>query len=508
MPSKFLSIFKPLCRIMPEVKQPDREVSFKEKFFWTAIVLVIYLFMSQIPVFGVDTSGGVDPFFWLRVILASNRGSLTELGIGPIVTAGLIMQLLQGSKLIKVDLTSPEDRALFTGTQKVMAIALTIFQIIAYLLAGAFGQNLTPDRITFIFLQLLASGIIIILLDEVIQKGWGIGSGVSLFIAAGVAGQILWSAFSFLPATYPNPNADLIPNNGDETIVQMIGDDPNKGLMRGAIIAFFQSLTWGDAGASFFRPGGLPTMFGVIVTAVIFFIVVYVETIKVEIPLQYTGYRGFGAKYPIKLMYVSNIPVILAQALYANVLFFGQLIAGPNSALRAQATGNPVFTFLLDLIGTVNPEANTQNMFNNGLIYYLTPPRGLEAVGLDPVRAIIYFVIFLVLCVYFGQIWVDVSGLAPRDIAQQILDSGMSIPGFRNSAKPIERILKRYIPTLTILCGIIVAVLAFTADAFDALGSGTGILLTVGIMHNYAEQISKEAAAEQYPALRGFLGLD
>ncbi len=506
MPSKFLSIFKPLCRIMPEVKQPDREVSFKEKFFWTAIVLVIYLFMSQIPVYGVDTSGGVDPFFWLRVILASNRGSLTELGIGPIVTAGLIMQLLQGSKLIKVDLTSPEDRALFTGTQKVMAIALTVFQIIAYLLAGAFGQDLTPDRITFIFLQLLASGIIIILLDEIIQKGWGIGSGVSLFIAAGVAGQILWSAFSFLPASYPNPDADLIPNNGDETLVQELSDGTQ--LMRGAILAFFQSFKTGQVWITFDRPGGLPTMFGVIVTAIIFFIVVYVETIKVEIPLQYTGYRGFAGKYPIKLMYVSNIPVILAQALYANVLFFGQLIAGPNSALRAQAGKGTVFEFLLNMIGTPNAAANSQNTFVGGLIYYLTPPRGLEAVGADPTRAIIYFVIFLVLCIYFGQIWVDVSGLAPRDIAQQILDSGMSIPGFRNSAKPIERILKRYIPTLTILCGIIVAVLAFTADAFDALGSGTGILLTVGIMHNYAEQISKEAAAEQYPALRGFLGLD
>jgi preprotein translocase SecY subunit len=505
MPSKFLSIFKPICRIMPEVKQPDREVSFKEKFFWTAIVLVIYLFMSQIPVFGVSTTSGVDPFFWLRVILASNRGSLTELGIGPIVTAGLIMQLLQGSKLIKVDLTSPEDRALFTGTQKVMAIALTVFQIIAYLLAGAFGQDLTLDKIAYIFMQLLASGIIIILLDEIIQKGWGIGSGVSLFIAAGVAGQILWSAFSFLPATYTNPHPDAIPNNGDETLTQLSG---GTSLMRGAILAFFQCIGTNDVGASFVRPEGLPTMFGVIVTAVIFFIVVYVETIKVEIPLQYTGYRGFAGKYPIKLMYVSNIPVILAQALYANVLFFGQLIAGPNSALRGQAGSNPVYTFLLNLIGYPNPVSGTQNTFTGGLIYYLTPPRGLIAIGADPLRAIIYFVIFLFLCIYFGQIWVDVSGLAPRDIAQQILDSGMSIPGFRNSAKPIERILKRYIPTLTILCGIIVAVLAFTADAFDALGSGTGILLTVGIMHNYAEQISKEAAAEQYPALRGFLGLD
>jgi protein transport protein SEC61 subunit alpha len=490
MPSKFLSIFKPICRVMPEVKQPDREVSFKEKFFWTAIVLVIYLFMSQIPVFGVSSKEGVDPFFWLRVILASNRGSLTELGIGPIVTAGLIMQLLQGSKLIKVDLTSPEDRALFTGTQKVMAIALTVFQIIAYLFAGAFGTDLTMGNITAIFLQLLAAGIIIILLDEIIQKGWGIGSGVSLFIAAGVAGQILWSAFSFLSA-------------------KQVGGESADNYMYGAVLAFFQSIGDNNVLASFNRGSQIPNMGGVILTAIIFFIVVYMETIKVEIPLQYTGYRGFVGKYPIKLMYVSNIPVILAQALYANVLFFGQLIAGANSALRPAAGTNPVLEFILNLVGTPNPDTTNQGQpFSGGLIYFLTPPRGLDAVGGDPLHAVIYFIIFLFLCIYFGQIWVDVSGLAPRDIAQQILDSGMSIPGFRNSAKPIERILKRYIPTLTILCGIIVAVLAFVADAFNALGSGTGILLTVGIMHNYAEQISKEAAAEQYPALRGFLGLD
>ncbi|MBD3186659.1 preprotein translocase subunit SecY [Candidatus Bathyarchaeota archaeon] len=496
MPSKFLRLFKPLVRVMPEVKQPDREVKFKEKMFWTVIVLIIYLLMSQIPIYGVQTEEGSDPFFWLRVILASNKGSLTELGIGPIVTAGLIMQLLQGSKLINVDLTHPEDRALFTGVQKVFAIFLTLFQIIAYTLAGAFGDpSVMPlQNIFLIFLQLIAAGIIIILLDEVIQKGWGIGSGVSLFIATGVAGQIMVNSFGFLPA-----------------------GEGQEGYMRGAIIAFFQSIAKKEVGASFFRPNNLPGMEGVILTIIIFFIVVYVETVRIEIPLQYSGYRGFVGKYPMKLMYVSNIPVILAQALYANVLFFGQMIAGPQSALRN--SNNPFTNMILNFIGSypANYADFDQFQFTGGLIYYLTPPRGWfvdtsttlsRGVANDPLHAIIYFLIFLVLCIYFGQIWVDVSGLAPRDISQQILDSGMSIPGFRKSTKPIERILKRYIPTLTILCGMIVATLAFVADAFNALGSGTGILLTVGIMHNYAEQISKEAAAEQYPALRGFLGLD
>lgn len=40
-----------------------------------------------------------------------------ELGISPIVTSGLIMQLLHGAKIIEVGDT-PKDRALFNGAQK------------------------------------------------------------------------------------------------------------------------------------------------------------------------------------------------------------------------------------------------------------------------------------------------------------------------------------------------------------------------------------------------------
>ncbi|MHA2475353.1 MAG: preprotein translocase subunit SecY, partial [Promethearchaeota archaeon] len=158
--------------------------------------------MSNIPLYGIDIEQSQDYFFWLRVILASQRGTLTELGIGPIVTSGLIMQLLLGSRIINVNMADPYDRALFSGAQKVLAIFLTIFNSIAYLFGGAFGQlgSIGIDGALFIFAQLLFSGVVIILLDELLQKGWGLGSGVSLFIAAGVCGQIFWNAFSFLPA--------------------------------------------------------------------------------------------------------------------------------------------------------------------------------------------------------------------------------------------------------------------------------------------------------------------
>ncbi|GAG93570.1 unnamed protein product, partial [marine sediment metagenome] len=285
-------------------------------------------------------------------------------------------------------------------------------------------------------------GLVIILLDELLQKGWGIGSGVSLFIATGVAGQVFWSLFSFIEA---------------------------DGVARGIVVAFFQALgnPEYDVGDLILRSDRLPSLFGGITTLVIFMIVIWFESTRVEIPLAYKGYRGFKGKYPMKLLYVSNIPVILVNALYANFLFFGQMIAGPNSALR----GPPGTNFWINLIGVFEDvpagggAAGNYLIPTGGLLYFLSPPQGLDQLLADPIRAIIYLAFFIFLCVMLGRVWVDVSGLAPRDIAQQIIDSGMQIPGFRSSDKIIERILKRYIPTLVILNGFIIAIMSFFADS-------------------------------------------
>jgi len=494
MPSKFLRFFRPFTRIMPEAKAPDREVSFKEKLIWTAVILVIYLIMSNIPLYGIDQTQTVDYFYWMRVILASQRGRLTEFGIGPIVTAGLVMQLLVGSKIINVDMTDPVERGLFSGVQKVMAILLTIAQAIAYLLGGAFGDDLGTTASILVFVQLLFATVILMLMDEMIQKGWGLGSGVSLFIGANVAGQIIYNAFSF----FPDPNAE------------------SGSAAYGAIIAFFQSLFTDKISvfSAFFREASQPDMLGVITTVIIFLIVVWFESMRIEIPLSYKGYSGFKGKYPMKLMYVSNIPVILSQALYANILFFAQLLAGPNSRARANLGANSIF---LNIIGTFREADGGQQLIPiSGLAYYLTPPQGISSLIYGEfgtgtwwsvvIHGIVYLFIFTSLCVVLGKIWIEVSGLAPRDIARQILGSKMQIDGFRSSEKVIEKILARYIPTLTVINGIIVAVLSFGADFLGALGSGTGLLLLVGIMQNFAETIAKEAASEQYPTLAGFMG--
>jgi preprotein translocase SecY subunit len=475
MAGRFLSLFGPLSRFMPEVSSPTRKVSFNEKLFWTAMALIIYLVMSEIALFNVG--GGGWELDSLRIIFASNRGTLTELGIGPIVTGGLILQLLIGSNIVSADLSNPEDRSLFTAANKVFSIVLTGVQATAYLIGGVYGSL---DAITsiIIFIQLLFAGVVLMLLDEMIQKGWGIGSGISLFILAGVAQRIMWSSFSPL-----GPMGD--------------------GKHYGAFIALGETILNGESLVNaFFRystSDGIrtlttdPTMLGFLTTVVVFVIVIYMEGVRVELPISHANYRGFRGKYPIKLLYVSNLPVIFASALFANVYVFAQLLSshfGQNN-------------FWVSLLGTFGGEGGTPT---GGLAYYVTSPRSLAEVGADPLRALIFVGIMVAFAVVFSITWLEVGGLGPSTVAQQLVDSGMQIPGFRRSGKSIEVILKRYIPVVTILGGAIIGLIASVAEFFGVFGSGMGILLAVGILYQYYQLLVQEQVAEMYPAFGRVLG--
>jgi protein transport protein SEC61 subunit alpha len=499
MPSLFLRALSPFVRIMPEVKAPDREVSFREKAVWTIVVLVIFLVMSHLPLYGVTKETGTDYLWAMRVILASTRGTLMELGIGPIVTAGLVMQLLSGSKIIDVDFSDPEDRANFTGGQKVLAMFMTGFQAFAYIWGNAYGE-LSVDLQVLVWLQLFVSGIIVILMDETIQKGWGLGSGVSLFIMTNVAGQVMFNALNVTEVETSAPEG----YPGGETSLP-------KGIIAAMIANVLRALGIGidqggpvDAAWLLVRNGYDPSIMSLTVTFGIFAAVIWLESVRVEIPLQYAKYRGMKARYPIKLLYTSNIPVILSQALYANILFFGQLIFNqwnPNAS-------NP----LLNLLGTFEREEGTTRMnATGGLAYYITPPQGIFSVineenGLPHV--VIYMLLMILLCWGFSRIWVDISGIAPRDVSRQLLRSGYIVPGFRRSEKVLERLLERYIPVVAGLGGILIGVLAATADVFGALASGTGILLMVSIIKQYYETIAKEQLAQMGgEGVTGLLGI-
>jgi preprotein translocase subunit SecY len=385
-----------------------------------------------------------------------------ELGIGPIVTASLILQLLVGARLIELDFSKPEDRAFFTSINKFLAVVMTAVHAIAFLFRPEIAADLTLMSAFLILSQLMAAGTLLILMDELLERGWGVGSAISLFIAAGVAKSIWWMSFA-----------------------PIIVDDDK---CFGAIPAFFQSIMRGEGiAASFFRAEPWPSMFGFLLTVLVFSIVLYMEGIRIEIPIAPAQFRGIRARYPIKLLYVSVIPPIFAYALLANLNYFSLILQqrlGPE---------NPWLGYLCQY---------EENRLVGGLLYYLTPPMGgISAIIQEAARACTYMLFFILLCIIFSITWVTVGGLDSKSVARQLISAGVQIPGFRRSEHSIRILLDRYIPTITILSGLIIGLLVSSTQLLGIFGTGIGVLLTAEILYSYYEMLLRERVRELYPGL-------
>lgn len=463
---RFLHLIRPVMCVLPEVSTPENKIPFREKVMWTVVTLFIFLVCCQIPLYGIRSSNSSDPFYWMRVILASNRGTLMELGISPIVTSGLVMQLLAGSKIIAVDQSNKEDRQLFQGAQKFFGIVITIGEAVAYVLSGMYGdvKDLGAGNAILIIMQLFFAGIVVIILDELLQKGYGLGSGISLFIATNICENIVWKAFS--PTTV---------NNGRGTEFE------------GAIIALFHLLiTRTDKvralKEAFYRQN-LPNVTNLLATILVFIVVIYFQGFRIDLPVKYQRYRGQQGTYPIKLFYTSNMPIILQTALVSNLYFVSQL-------LFKKFGGN----FLVGLLGKWQDVegGGGQSIPVGGLAYYMSAPSSAAQILYDPIRAVIYVVFILGSCALFSKTWIEISGSSARDVAKQLRDQQMVMKGHRDAS--IVHVLNRYIPTAAAFGGMCIGALSMVADFLGAIGSGTGILLAVTIIYQYFETFAKEQA--------------
>jgi len=460
---RVLHLVKPCMCILPEVSTPDRRIPFREKILWTSISLFVFLVSCQIPLYGIMSNKSADPFYWMRVILASNRGTLMELGISPVVTSGMVMQLLAGSKIIDVDQSLKEDRMLFSGAQKLFGMIITLGEAVAYVISGMYGDvsELGAGNAILIIVQLFIAGIIVIILDELLQKGYGLGSGISLFIATNICENIVWKAFS--PTTM---------NTGKGTEFE------------GAVVALFHLIVSRSdklyaLKEAFYRQHA-PNITALFATILVFFVVIYFQGFRVDLPVKYTKMRGQMGSYPIKLFYTSNIPIILQTALVSNLYFFSQL-------LYKRFKGN----MLVNLLGQWQEvDYSGQSIPVGGIAYYISPPHSFTDVWDDPIHALFYVAFVLISCALFSKTWIDVSGSSARDVAKQLRDQQMMMPGYRDSELP--KVLNRYIPTAAAFGGACIGALTIIADFLGAIGSGTGILLAVTIIYQYFEIVYKE----------------
>ncbi|MEM0449012.1 MAG: preprotein translocase subunit SecY [Methanomassiliicoccales archaeon] len=514
---------KPLTDRLPAVSKPEGHVHFRTKMLWVIVILVFYFVMTNVFIYGLDMSSTIDLFSQYRAILAGAQGSLMHLGIGPIVTASIIMQLFVGAKIIRLDLTNSEDKAVYQSTQKflvlIMILVEAVPQVFGYLtpssdfvngLGSALGSNSFIDAATLadiiIILQLFLGSYIVFLMDEVVSK-WGIGSGISLFIAAGVAQAIFTGTINWQPIDASQPMSLSNPPAG--TIPKTLYIIHNSSASQMANGGYEQILLQ--------NPNSMIALVG---TVIIFLFVCYVESVRIELPLAHGTARGARGRYPIKLLYASNIPVILMAALLANVSMFSFLFyTNPTLSQVPILGGNP-------WLGYYDPvNHGTQPL--GGLAWYLSTPNGLASWLLPmlnperygylaqdhgPLQIMIHVIVFFLVMVggsiLFAKFWISTTNMGPEAVAKQIEASGLQIPGFRRDPRVLKRVLERYIPVVTVISGAVVGALAATADLIGTTGqaSGTGVLLAVGIMIQFYEAISREQMMEMHPVLRQFFG--
>jgi preprotein translocase subunit SecY len=440
-----MSILDSIIQNLPEVQAPtEKKLAFKRKLIWTATILILYFILGMIPLFGLGANS-LTQFEFLEIVLGASFGSIITLGIGPIVTASIVLQLLNGSGIVKFDLSSHEGKARFQGVQKLLSLLFIVVEGIIYVMTGGLAPMANIPAWVVIF-QLFLGGILIMFMDEVITK-WGFGSGISLFIAAGVSKGIFVRALNWLPS----------PTNPD--------------IPAGAIPAVFKSLSIGDPTTAALEGSIL------LATVAVFLVVVYTQSMKVEIPLSFGRIRGHGIRWPLNFFYTSNIPVILIAALLANFQLIGNLI--PSMSWLANMVTNP----------------NIVRQIITGSLTFTSVWQSL-----------VYVIIFMIGSLVFGLFWVQTANLSPEAQARNIMNSGLQIPGFRKDVRVLERMLARYIWPLAVVGSLAVGLLAAVADLTGALGSGTGILLTVMIVYNLYQSIAQQHVEDMNPMMRKFMG--
>ena len=501
--------------VYPSITKPEGHVRFNQKLWTTTLVLIIYFMMTNVMIYGLSDST-LDIFSSFRAIMAGASGSIMHLGIGPIVTGSIIMQLFAGAKIIQLDLQNSNDKQLYQGVQKLLVLIMipieSIPQVYGFLdpsetLILDFGIGWAN---TIIVAQLFMGSYLVFLLDELVSK-WGIGSGISLFIAAGVAQSTFVGTLSPLPVTAGSPLSFQNPPSGTlPMIFYTLRTATNSQLVS-------------ENGFELILLNHANPIAALVSSIIVFLVVAYAESSKLELPLTHGKVRGHRGQYPIRLVYASNIPVILMAALLANIhmftlLFWSHPVLSTVPILGRNGAWSRAHWFGSYEVGATTP--------SDGFAWYSSMVNGVgdwflpllnqtgdaygHSLGQLMVHVVVYVFVMTAGSTVFAKFWIETTNMGAKDVAKQIERTGMQIPGFRKNPVVLERILERYIPPVTLFSGAFVGLLAAGADLLGTVGNatGTGLLLAVGIILRTYEQIQKEQAMEMHPVLREFFGAD
>lgn len=401
----------------------------------------------------------------MRVILASNHGTLMELGISPLITASMVLQFIKTSGMIAYDSYIKEDVRLGESLEKFCSFFVIFASSFGLVVSGIYGslEYIGYYKGFALIIQLSFAGIMILYLDELLAKGYGIGNGVSLFIACNMCERIFWYAFS--PVTMKS-------ENGIE--------------FEGAIIALFHFLITKPNKLSalylaFYRQN-VANLHNLIVTVLIFLLIIYLLHFRYALKLVNPRVKGTFTEYPIKLFYLSNMPMILQSTIVTNLHH--------TSRILYHRFRNYTWIRLL-AVWQIDPRTGREHLIG-GLSYYLQPPKGITGVMQDPFHFAIYFLIITASCGFFAKLWLSFSTQSPEDILRLIDSRKLRIANTSRNRGSMIKILRKYINTAATLGGVLIGVFSIISDLLGCIGSGTGLMLTVNIIYGYYEKFKDE----------------
>lgn len=478
---RLLDLVKVFAPVLPEVELPDEKISLDEKVIFTIGAGFVFL-MSHMPVYGLVKDATLklsDPYPALRPLFALEQGLLLELGLLPVITAALVWQVAAGLKLVKVNFNYAHDRELFQSAQKLTAFVLAAVFGVALVASGyyepvlrrAADGSVALSAYALLLVQVVGWNWVLTLVVEVIDKGYGFGSGIVSFVCLNAATGLV---------------RDVV---GLEVVSAVPEGVPQTYGVASYLVKSVISFHWAtikEALVGIFFRAGFPTLGGVAVALAVGLATIVLQNYRYDVPIRSNKARGTANVFPVRLMYTGALPVVFAYTALANlqlVLHFASVFVEPFYPLVAHVLESRTDT------GSVV----------SGLAFYVSAPASLAESVLSPIRAAVFSALVLGLSAVFGRFWANISGSAPKDIARQFKDQGIVIAGKRDVS--VAKELSKIVPNAATAGAFTLAAVTLAGELTGAAGKAVAVAVGVSgafsVMEDFMVDYQQSGGASQ-----------
>jgi preprotein translocase subunit SecY len=417
----------------------------KEKILFTLLMIAVWRFGIQIPLFGINnqvfssiaSGNNIIGFLDLFSGGALGKVSILALGIGPFITSSIIVQLVSVvipalEKLQKEE--GEEGRRKLSQYTRIFTVILAVFQGFIFMLflhhlPGAVVPNVNHIAFYMNSVCILTAGAVLVMwISELITEK-GIGNGGSLIIFCGILSGIP----VYAQRTY-----------------QLVKSSPSMQI-------------------------GLLALLTIFFLATILIVIMQEAVRKVIIvnPKRQIGNKVYGVMnsfIPFKLNPGGVMPIIFAIAI---LLFPSTILAMVGQANFKSAQ---VKHIIVSLNHFLSPD---------GIPYYL-----------------IYVGLIIALTFFYASI---MPNMQPKDIADNLKKYGSSIPGVkpgRPTAEALDKILTKTTFIGAIGLGIIALVPSFGSyvtkiETLQGIGA-TSLIIMVGVALDLINQVRSHLLARNY----------